>query len=351
MQIKEKLLSVPEREDGGRTAYDRFDYQTAWGLSRLLELHQAGKNYAIGFEFHDDVVSLDDADTPSTATFYQVKTREKDNWSFAKITARTSSKTGKKPSFAARMFDNVIRFGATVEKLAFVSNQPLPEVIVVHGEQEFTASDKTKLQKFVAALAAESPEFNESKHTSLFFFIFSPLNLTNYDQTIIGQVAEFLDTELGSHIPAKPFALALNDHCRKRSKKLADISDFEQLKLSKFVTRADMIKWLTQAKDQHDRRPEWSSVAPDLTGTLEYKVKVERAWYEYEVLLRSRPNAATIVFTEKVRSIIDPALANAVDYAGLITAVQAKISPIVKNWRPGADIHFIAAVILYELKK
>jgi len=351
LPIKDTLLTVPQREEGGRTAYDRFDYQTAWGLSRLLEMHEGGKNYAVGFEFHDDIVSLDDADDPGSATFYQVKTKETGNWSFAKITRRPSSKAGRKPSFAGKMFDSFVRFGATVEKLAFVSNQPLPEVIAVHGEKQFSASENAKLQKFVAALAAESPEFKDAEHTSLFFFVFSHLNLTSYENTVIGQIAEFLDSELGSHIPTKPFALTLNDHCRKRSKKLADISGFEELKSSKFVTRADMLKWLSQAREQHESRPDWSSVAVDLKGSLADKVKIERAWREYEIQLRSRSNAATIAFAQKVRSIVDSALEDAEDYESLIGAVFDVVDPIVRAWHPGAGAHFVSAVILYELKR
>lgn len=351
MRIKDTLLTIPQREEGGRTAYDRFDYQTAWGLSRLLELHNGGHNYAVAFEFHDDVVSLDDADNPSRATFYQVKTRESGNWSFTKITSRTSSKAGKKPSFAGKMFDNFVRFGANVEKLAFVSNQPLPDVIAVHGEKQFSASDKAKLQKFVSALAAESPEFKDSEHTSLFFFVFSDLNLTSYESTVIGRIAEFLDSELGSHIPPRPFALALNDHCRKRSKSLAKLSNFEQLKSSKFITKADMLKWLSQARNQHESQPEWASIAGDLKVPFSDKVKIERAWREYQILLRSRSNAATIAFTKNVRSIIDPALEDVADYAGLINAVSTTVDPIVRAWHPGADEHFVSAVILYELKR
>ena len=67
LSVKDSLLTVSQREEGGRTAYDRFDYQTAWGLSRLLDLHGTGKNYAVAFEFHDDIVSLDDADAPTRA--------------------------------------------------------------------------------------------------------------------------------------------------------------------------------------------------------------------------------------------------------------------------------------------
>lgn len=63
MGVKDTLLAVSQREEGGRTAYDRFDYQTAWGVSKLLELHNAGTNYAVAFEFHDD------ANEPEKAIF------------------------------------------------------------------------------------------------------------------------------------------------------------------------------------------------------------------------------------------------------------------------------------------
>lgn len=100
MTVKDALLSLPQREDGGRTAYDRLDYQTAWGLTRISDLHQQGKNYAVAFEFHDDIISLDNAENPASAIFYQVKTKSSGNWSFAQITARPTSKGGKASSNA-----------------------------------------------------------------------------------------------------------------------------------------------------------------------------------------------------------------------------------------------------------
>ncbi|MGX9573311.1 dsDNA nuclease domain-containing protein [Mesorhizobium sp. f-mel] len=351
MSVKDSLLTVSQREEGGRTAYDRFDYQTAWGLSRLLDLHAEGKNYAVAFEFHDDIVSLDEADAPTSAIFYQVKTKKSGNWSFAQITSRPTSKGAKKSSFAGKMFDNFVRFGAIVEKLAFVSNQPLPDVIVVHGEEGFTKAEKKKLAKFVTELSSESAGFKDLKHTSLFFFVFSDLNLSNYENTVVGRIAAFLEQELGSHIPPKPFALALNDYCRRRSKSLADLSSFDQLKASKFVTRADMLKWLSQAQDQHERRPDWTAVANELHLPLAEKTRIERAWREYEITLRSRSNAATIAFTERVRGIVDEAIDKADDLLALINAVITEVRPIVTEWKAGTNDAFVKAAILYELKR
>lgn len=351
MNVRETLLNTTQREEGGRTAYDRFDYQTAWGVSKLLDLHDSGKNYALAFEFHDDIISLDDADEPTKATFYQVKTKKTGNWSFAQITSRTTKNGVKQASFAGKMFDNFVRFGAVVERLIFVSNQPLPEIIVVHGEQDFSSADELKLKKFVTSLADEASGFKDAEHTSLFFFAFSNLNLSNYENALIGRISDFLEQELGGHIPAKPFALMLNDYCRRRSKAIADFTSFDQLKVSKFVTRADMSKWLSQIRDQHERRPEWGSVAAELNLPFSEKTMIERAWKDYEVTSRARPNAATIAMSERMRTKIDAAIDHADDLMSLVDAVFAHVRPIVLAWKADASDHFVKAAILYEFKR
>ena len=352
MGVKEKLLTIDEREDGGRTAYERFDYQTAWGVSKLLDLHDAGKNYAVGFEFHDDIVSLDDADDPTKVVFYQVKTKETGNWSFARIANRATVKGVKQASFAGKMYDNFMRFGAVVERLVFVSNQPLPEVILVHGESGFSSAEKEKLKKFIAKLSEEAAGFKDPEHTSLFFFVFSELNLAGYEDTILGRIASFLSHELGPHIPPKPFALMLNDYCRRRSKRLADFSSFEELKASKFVTRAEVTRWLTHVRDQHERRPDWGSVSIQLNLPFIEKTRIQREWSAYEVAMRARPNAATIAMSERLRKVIDEAIDGAdawmEDLVAFVDAVFPFAKPVIRAWKADANDHFVKAAILYE---
>lgn len=351
VDVKEFLTNVSEREKGGQTALDRFDYQTAWGVSRLLDLHEKGSNYAVAFEFHDDIVVLDDADEPTSAIFYQVKTKESGNWSFAKITQRTSVKGSKKSSFAGKMFDNCVRFGATVERLVFVSNQPLPEVIVVHGEEKFSSADKKKLEKFVKNISQEVGSYDDSVHTALFFFVFSDLNLTNYQSTVIGRIAEFLEAALGADIPPKTFALALIDFCRKRSKALADLDNFEALKTSKFVTRANMMKWLSQASDHHSHRPDLKMATDDLTLPFKDKVGIQGAWREYETLVRSRTNAATVAFVQTLHDVVHTGVDQANDKMHLLDIVFPVAKSLVAAWHPGASDFLVKAAILYELQR
>jgi hypothetical protein len=349
--VKSSLLSVQQREEGGRTAYDRFDYQTAWGISRLLDLHRKGQNYAVAFEFHDDIVALDDADQPTRAAFYQIKTKGKGKWTFAEITRRPTLGGNKKASFAGKMYDSFVKFGAVVEKLTFVSNQPLPEVLVVHGEESFSKADAKKLKKFVSNLASETAAFKNPAHASLFFFCFSELNLTSYEETVLGKIAMFLEQELGPHIPPRPFALMLNDYCRRRSKALADVSSFDELKASKAITRSNMSNWLAQAKSQHERRPEWTAVSAELNLPFPEKTRIERAWKDYEVELMARQNAATIAFTERVRKVIDEVLEAAKSLVDVINKVLPQVTPLVRTWKPSASDDFVKAVIAYELKR
>lgn len=351
MGVKEFLTRVPEREKGGQTALDRFEYQTAWGISKMLDLHESGSNYAVAFEFHDDIVTLDDADEPSSAIFYQVKTKEAGNWSFAKITHRPASKGNKKSSFAGKMFDNCVRFGATVERLVFVSNQPLPEVIVVHGEGKFSSAEKTKLKKFVMTISDEVDGYDDSVHTVLFFFVFSDLNLTNYQNAVVGRIAEFLESELGTDIPPRTFSLTLNDFCRKRSKELADLENFEALKASKFVTRANMMKWLTQARDHHSHRPDWKIASDGLSVPFSDQIGIQGAWREYETLVRSRTNAATVEFVQELHDVVHEGVGKADNKMHLLDIVFIKAKSLVAVWHPGASDSLVKAAILYELQR
>ncbi|NVD43198.1 DUF4297 domain-containing protein [Ensifer sp. HO-A22] len=110
-EVIDDLLNVPERENGGRTAYDRFDFQTAWGISKVIDLHKGGANYAVGFEFHVDLVELDDADAPTTAVFYQMKSLDSGHWTLSRILDRPVAGKNKKKqtlksSIAGKVFDN-----------------------------------------------------------------------------------------------------------------------------------------------------------------------------------------------------------------------------------------------------
>ncbi|MBG0761826.1 hypothetical protein BOO22_20695 [Vibrio cidicii] len=91
MGLAEALVSIPQAERGGEIAQRGFDYQTCWALSQMLEYELDGKNYVFIFEYHDDILIIDDAVSPTDLTFAQVKTREK-HWTASLLSKSTKAK-------------------------------------------------------------------------------------------------------------------------------------------------------------------------------------------------------------------------------------------------------------------
>ncbi|UIJ79118.1 dsDNA nuclease domain-containing protein [Rhizobium leguminosarum] len=351
MTIIEDLLTVPERENGGRTAYDRFDFQTAWGLTKVISLHSSGAEYAVAFEFHDDIAEVDDLSSPTRLSFYQVKTTKSPIWSLAKISQRTKSGETRKPSYAGKMFDNVERFGAAVDKVVFVSNRPLSELSSDLGEAPFSAAEKAKLDKFVSALESECAGFKPTDHLPLFRFSDCGLHLDTYDQTLLGVVTKFLEDTIGSGVDSRAFNFILVDECRQRSKKLADLKGIDELKLSKFLTRADITEKLQSFQKRRQHRPEWTSVLPYLNLPFAHAARIEREWRNYEMSRFERPYASGIEFADAVKNIVEAIMETASTmWDGVSQALPAVRSLIRQRFGETTD-DFERAVILYEFKR
>ncbi|MHC2088613.1 dsDNA nuclease domain-containing protein [Methylobacterium sp. CM6244] len=87
MSLAANLIAIPARARAATG--DRYDYQTMWGLALLFEQHSGTKDYAIVFEFHDDIALLDSSTNPEKIRFYQVKTKlTYGGWTLASLLSR-----------------------------------------------------------------------------------------------------------------------------------------------------------------------------------------------------------------------------------------------------------------------
>ena len=87
-ELKAKLASTPQREDSGARTNSRYHYQALCGLVLVLERHKLDGEYALVFEYHDDIAVFDDRISPKSVNFYQVKTKKGGNWTPAALTKR-----------------------------------------------------------------------------------------------------------------------------------------------------------------------------------------------------------------------------------------------------------------------
>lgn len=350
MGVIDDLLTVPEREDGGRTAYDRFDFQTAWGVTKVIDLHEAGVNYAVAFEFHDDIVELDDADAPTQAVFYQMKSLDSGHWTLSRVLDRPAAgKTKKtlKPSIAGKMFDNIKRFGAVVKRLVMVSNQPLSEIGTRHEEVPISGLGAADVSKFVTAMKLECRGFKEVEHLGYFHYEQCRLGLGSYEEAVFGRVGMFLHGRAIEGSPI-PFALHLVNEGRRRSKRLSKLAGFDELKRSKFLTREQMEGWLGALDRENSYRPSWEAVARQLGLHHVREADLGREWHNYMAEKKRRWSAATLEMAAEVKEMVTPIIRAAITMEQGANAAAPAVKALIRKWKPGASDDFVTAAALYE---
>ncbi|QDL56441.1 DUF4297 domain-containing protein [Rhodoferax aquaticus] len=83
-------------ESGGGHGAKGVDFQRWWSVLRMLELEQSGaEDFLLLFESVQDVTELDSASTPTFAHIYQVKKKDRNEWSFNDLTGTTVPKSSK----------------------------------------------------------------------------------------------------------------------------------------------------------------------------------------------------------------------------------------------------------------
>ncbi|GGK28566.1 dsDNA nuclease domain-containing protein [Salinarimonas ramus] len=306
MDLLESLTSVPQREKGGSTALERLDFQTCWGVSHLLTLHQAGKGYAVAFEFHDDILVLDDATSPTEIRCYQLKTAKSGKWTVKKLTARKKTDGIADQSISGKMYDSRLKFGDYVVALGFVSNQVCDFIAESKYPCSFQEAEKSALASFVKALESEVSGFT-SDEARLFEYHYTDLSLTSFEETLLGRVVNFVIDECAlTHCNHKGFYLALVDQCRRRSKNLKDLASSEDLLAGKFVTRQHMSQWLSDLHLKTSARPQWDVIVGELVGVPPMEKRALKAqWDLYATNKLARPELSAVQFSEAVRRITD----------------------------------------------
>lgn len=349
--LSDQLVATPQREKGGSQAQDRFEFQTHWGVDKILELHRSGEDYAVAFEFHDDIVVLDGASAPDKIRFFQVKTRKGRKWSVNALTKPQKVKGSLSPSIISKMMDNHEKFQDRAISSSFVSNQ-MPNFI----EEDklpctFGEADKDKFDEFINNLMDELGEVDDDVVAKL-HYEHTDLPLDGYEDTVKGRLVDFV-SEFAGDIAYKPqgFYIAVIDQCRKKSKELRDFTSFDDLKQAKFVIRDDVEGWLRDLADKAQHKPLWSNVDPKLTGfSFARKRAVGQQWAIYEAKRYEIANAAMNMLREKIRDNLD-SLASSPHISTLPDVVEHLlpiIKPIAEELHVYGNDDFLTAAILYE---
>ncbi|MGY3547090.1 DUF4297 domain-containing protein [Bradyrhizobium sp. USDA 4469] len=352
MSFADRLISEPQREKSGETGYERFDYQALWGLALIFAHHGSSEDYAIAFEFHDDIVLLDSEQSPTRARFYQVKTKDKGQWSLTDLYRRKPKKNdpagGKLPSFMGKLFSNYVTFPDETEQLNFVSNVPCAFLPSASGVCKLVSCDADTLKKFMDKLAQEHPGASHAA-VSLMHYVQADLSLHDSSTHIKGKLNEFILEQIGS-VEFNPDTLykTIVEECRTRSKYTGTISSFSDLIQKKSITRSQVEGWLNLVRSRQ-ALPEWSMIGQQLNvGAIEL-ANLTREWRRYRAIALDAGNEAINLIRDKIRSELDKCAGGAQGLDDLVDEIYPEVRDLAQaNMSPFSNAR-LKVMILYEV--
>lgn len=354
--LASQLLGTPEREKTGSDIASRYEFQTFWGLALLFQHHGTATNYAIVFEFHDDVALFDDPISPLNVRFYQVKSKATaGGWPLQKLIERKKAISKKtkselvKPSYIDKMYDNIAKFYPNVLSVEFVSNQHC-SFNATASNFSFQACGQAEFQKIVKSVQVAYPGATEAQ-VGLLGYRKTDLSLPDAVSHIKGKLHQFICDQIGAvTFNLETVYKAIIDECRRKAAFTGAYGNFLEVVRHKGITKEDVQTWLdTIALDQ--RAPDWIAIAPSLTGYT--YLENRRIGQQYEVVrsaLLNPGDAALFRVRTAIRKAITEFDPNAPDdLCQVIDKVCGSCQEVAQKYLAPYSSEKLKAMIVYEL--
>lgn len=349
--LASQLVAMPQREVAGANTALRYHYQALFGLALIIETHKKDGDYAIVFEYHDDVALLNDSRNPSKVSFFQVKTKAKGHWNVADLLKQTSStnkegKTLKKPSYMAKLYDNVLKFGDFVEGAYFVSNAEM-NFGTKSNSISMQECNPTELERIKAYLTAEHPHIT-SIRTEVVHFKKSDLSLDDPDTHAKGKLYNFVVERLGPvEFSLDALYRTIVDECTRKSRSTVLGSDLPEVLDLRGVTRSNTEDWLNHIR-QRVAAPRWEDISHKLSWPFFHLNSMGRVWGRYciEVL---DTNAALSAVRGEIAKILKSGVYDQIgEIQELVELLIPLVQPIALDRLSPISIEKIKVMIIYE---
>lgn len=351
MVLATDLLSTPLREKSATGG--RYDYQTMWGLALLFQEHGRTADYAIVFEFHDDVALFDSATNPSTVRFFQVKSKDTNGWwtlasliKREKINTKSGIKT--KPSYIDNMFDNINKFSTAVLSADFVSNQRCS----FNAEKKSFRLNECTPEHFGKILTSVQESFPAATKTQieLLGFHHTDLSLDDFLNHIKGKLQTFITQQLGT-IWFSPEAVyqAIADECRRKATFVGDTNSFSQVIKEKGLTKSNVQEWLN-AIENNSRSPDWNTISQNLDYPFSEKLRIGREYAAYRAAALDSADRATQRVRMKILEGIQLVINNdSLSFHEMIEDLYAQTQKVAEKYFSPFLPSKLRAMIIYEI--
>lgn len=361
MELYDKILNTPQRENNGAIAGNRFQYQYHWALIKLLRLFNEQDDFVLFLEFAEDIIILDSEDNPKEIDFYQIKTNNDSKsfyWTLGDL-MKTGTTPKPKKSFMQKLIDNYVRYEGNVKQINFISNKPYKfkstsSLINKHIFLKDLSTDEfKKVQDNICNFCKNKNCSNECK--SLVVFSISELPFDSFRNTCIGELSEFLDKNCKSKdINERALYKTLISDIERKSN-VEDIpTDKEKLIDLKSITRKQFSEQLNKIDINSQIHNEWGEIHTDISkyfNMIETK-KIKKAFERLIIDMLNPENLLLnkiIQYVSDIREYIEDNFED--DLKSYLYKIVNKIR--IENDISNSifDDYYLIAIILRELKK
>lgn len=255
LTLSQSLVATTPDETSGSRSANRFDYQLNWAFSHLISLYSAQNDFVIVLDYHDDVLVLDSAASPTKVECFQIKTKTSGRWTVSSLLKRKRGERGPKRSILGKLYSHYIRWGNEVSALVFASNSGLSATNASGQSTDqldvvpFGALEPSLVLDVSTKLAAEC-NLSPPATPQLALMRFDKLSLqpVGHGDQCLGQVATFLAaTAQTEHIPAPAFFRTVKSAMLRAAHYEGCPATFAELCKSKALTRAQFNRMLSDA--------------------------------------------------------------------------------------------------------
>ena len=343
------------RENSGSRSANRFDYQKNWSLCELLSLHSQNDDYLMVFEHHEDVVVLNSQFSPSSAIFYQVKTKKPGNWTVGSLSK--ADKHGQ--SIIGKLYTNYDHFPDFVEELVFSSNHGLSAKLA-NGEKgvdcktikfvQFTSKDKEKIRN---AAEESNKDFCDIKGLEKIAIIQADLPLANHTEITKGKLVEFFEREHPKNtVHVALIYKTIFDEIRRKTNYEQSCTDSAELIEKKAISQSEFEGIIGIILTGRTANELWTEANQILVaeGFKALEIRSLRAqWQKYVVDSMNASDESLDKLQEKIQSCLEDIESSSTDLS--VKDLQKEILGRVRlsDYFDWYDDQYIRAAILYEV--
>ena len=292
MGALEQLSTIKPQENAGASSSNRFDYQKSWGLKLLLEMELRNQDYVMIFDYHDDIVVCDSEKADKNIDFYQIKTKKNQNWTQNSFTEHN----GSSKSILAKLLSHSMAFKGYARDFYFVTDSRLSNSILKKSEDRvpFKDLEKRAQDNFKNELFNEEPNL-DSKVFDYLYFILNQMSAGTHDKTMIGEVAEFIDTNpklKGVDIDARAFYNQMIGEINSRTNYEKITQSKEELIKRKSLRHSDFVSFINGLINLKRFDSICTSIKDELKGegTFSERQKISKELRNIEVELKNYEN-------------------------------------------------------------